>query len=89
MIQKWLVKTASTLFPKRVVAFAYGQLTSPQIRKLRDNELVVLDKSEKEMFKFQDFDIQLYTWKGGPKRKVNLQNLCFGALHMVVASHIY
>ncbi|MEM6893813.1 MAG: alpha/beta hydrolase [Bacteroidota bacterium] len=67
MIQKWLVKTASTLFPKRVVAFAYGQLTSPQIRKLRDNELVVLDESEKEMFKFQDFDIQLYTWKGGPK----------------------
>ncbi|MEN1784755.1 MAG: alpha/beta hydrolase [Bacteroidota bacterium] len=67
VIKKWLVKTASTLFPKRVVAFAYHQLTSPQIRKLRPNELVVLDQSQRETFKFQDFDIQLYTWKGGPK----------------------
>jgi len=57
---------ASTLFPERVVAFAHDQLTNPQIRKLRPNELVVLDQSERETFKFQNFDIQLYTWKGGP-----------------------
>ena len=67
MLKKWFVKMASILFPNKVVAFAYQQLTSPQVRKLRQHELTVLDQSEKETFKFQDFDIQLYTWKGGPK----------------------
>ena len=67
MLKKWFVKTGSILFPNKVVAFAYQQLTSPQVRKLRPHELLVLDQSQKETFEFQDFDIQLYTWKGGPK----------------------
>ena len=64
-MRKSLIKFISTLFPNQVAAFAYNQLTSPQIRKLRPNELVVLDRLEKEILKFQGFDIQLYTWKGG------------------------
>ncbi|UOY05361.1 alpha/beta hydrolase [Muricauda sp. SCSIO 64092] len=68
MLKKWFVRIASILFPNRVVAFAYHQLTSPQIRKLRPHELVVLDQAEQETFRFQDFDIQLYTWLGGDNR---------------------
>ncbi|MEM6539897.1 MAG: alpha/beta hydrolase [Bacteroidota bacterium] len=66
-MKKRLVHLASILFPKRVVAFAYHQLTSPQIRKLRPHELLVLEQSEQESLRFQDFDIQLYTWSGGKK----------------------
>jgi pimeloyl-ACP methyl ester carboxylesterase len=67
-MKKSIVKTISTLFPNQVVGFAYNQLTNPQIKKLRPNEMIVLDKSEKETLKFQDFDIQLYTWQGGDNK---------------------
>jgi hypothetical protein len=67
-MRKSFIKIISILFPNQVVAFAYKQLTNPQIKKLRPNELIVLDKSEKEILKFQDFDIQLYTWKGGENK---------------------
>ncbi|MGD1840985.1 MAG: alpha/beta fold hydrolase [Thermonemataceae bacterium] len=67
-MKKFLVKAASNLFPEAVTSFAYNQLTNPQVRKLRENELVVLDKSEKEQYKFKTFDIQLYTWQGGDKK---------------------
>jgi len=67
-MKKQLVRIASILFPNFVTSFAYNQLTNPQVRKLRENELSTLDKSEKEQLKFKDFDIQLYTWKGGEKK---------------------
>ena len=67
-MKKSFTKVISTLFPNRVVSFAYHQLTNPQTRKLRPHELETLDKSEKETLKFEQFDIQLYTWKGGEKR---------------------
>ncbi len=63
-----MVSLASALFPKAVSSFAYTQLTNPQLRKLRENELRTLDKAKKEVFKFKDFDIRLYTWKGGEKK---------------------
>ncbi|RFC55605.1 alpha/beta hydrolase [Brumimicrobium aurantiacum] len=66
-MKKKLVKLASVLFPTTITKFAFDQLMNPQVRKLRQNELEVLDKAEKETFKFNDFDIQLYTWKGGGK----------------------
>lgn len=59
------VRILSTLLPNYIANLAYKQLTSPQIKKLRPNELLVLDKSQKEILRFQDFDIQLYTWLGG------------------------
>jgi pimeloyl-ACP methyl ester carboxylesterase len=64
-MEKLFIRIISTLFPNRVVSFAYNQLTNPQVKKLRPNELVILDKSQKETLKFQGFDIQLYTWRGG------------------------
>jgi pimeloyl-ACP methyl ester carboxylesterase len=67
-MRKSIIKIISTLFPNQVVSFAYDQLSNPQVKKLRTNELVVLDKSEKEILKFKDFDIQLYTWKGGENK---------------------
>ncbi len=67
-MKKSLVRIASNLFPSAITSFAYNQLTNPQVRKLRTNELSTLDKSEKEDFKFKEFNIKLYTWKGGEKK---------------------
>lgn len=66
-MKKKLVKFASNLFPTAITKFAFDQLMNPQVRKLRENELEVLDKAEKEIFKYEAFDIQLYTWKGGKR----------------------
>ena len=66
-MKKRLVRIASYLFPNQITKFAYNYLTNPQIRKLRTNELVTLEKATKAKFKFKYFDIQLYTWKGGEK----------------------
>ena len=66
-MKKKLVRLASLLFPKAISDFAYKQLTNPQIRKLRENELATLDRAKKEKFEFKGFTIQLYCWKGGDK----------------------
>ncbi|GHC59105.1 alpha/beta fold hydrolase [Ulvibacter litoralis] len=70
-MKKQLVKIASNLFPNMITSFAYNQLTNPQVRKLRKNELDTLNKSEKENFNYNNINIKLYTWKGG-KNKVLL-----------------
>ena len=67
-MKKTVVKIASTLFPGAITAYAYKQLTNPQVRKLRDNELAILERSRKETFQFNDFDIRLYHWKGTGKK---------------------
>ncbi|MGD1946139.1 MAG: alpha/beta fold hydrolase [Croceivirga sp.] len=67
-MNKILIKIASTLFPKRIAAYAYKQLTNPQVRKLRQNELATLHKAEKETYPFKGFDIQLYHWRGSEKK---------------------
>lgn len=64
-MKKTLIKALSILFPNQIVNFAYHQLTNPQIKKLRDNEIEILEKAQKEIFKFKEFDIQTYIWKGG------------------------
>ncbi|WP_299364059.1 alpha/beta hydrolase [Winogradskyella sp.] len=66
-MKKPLVKIASVLFPNRVASFAYNQLTNPQVRKLRENELATLNKADRASIKFKGFNIQLYTWMGGTK----------------------
>ncbi len=66
-MRKQLVRTLSVLFPGIVTSFAYNQLTNPQVRKLRKNELATLNRAKKEILKFGDFDIQLYSWEGGKK----------------------
>jgi len=57
-----LTRILSTLFPGLMTQMAYKSLTSPQIRKLRENELEVLDKANKERIAFQGFEIQTYSW---------------------------
>lgn len=66
-MNKSLVRVASILFPKQITSFAYQKLTNPQVYKLRENEIEILDQAQKEILRFYDFDIQLYTWKGGEK----------------------
>lgn len=67
-MKKQVVKIASTLFPSLVASYAYRQLTSPQVRKLRENELKTLEKATKRTFPFKGFDIQLYAWPKGEKK---------------------
>lgn len=64
-MKKAIVKTISTLFPNTMVKVALNQLMNPQTKKLRENEIKVLDLAEKEIIDFKDFKIQTYQWKGG------------------------
>jgi pimeloyl-ACP methyl ester carboxylesterase len=65
---KQLVKIFSLVFPNLATNYAYKQLTNPQLKKLRPNEVFVLEKAEKEIFEFKDFKIQTYKWPGGEKK---------------------
>lgn len=65
-MKKQLVKLASNLFPKAMSNLAYQTLTSPQVKKLRPHELVLLDKANKQKIDFKGFEIQTYEW-GNPK----------------------
>jgi pimeloyl-ACP methyl ester carboxylesterase len=67
-MKKTFMKLASGLFPSLITSLAYKQLTNPQVHKLRPNELITLEKAEKEWYPFNDFDIQLYRWNGGNKK---------------------
>lgn len=67
-MKKTIVRTLSTLLPSLMVKFAYQQLTNPQQRKLRANEIETLDKAQKEIFPFKGFDIQTYYWPGGANK---------------------
>lgn len=71
-LQKPIVKAASNLFPKLVASYAYDQAMNPQVRKLRPNELIVLDKAEKEKIPFKSFTIQTYKWGNPEGEKVLL-----------------
>lgn len=66
-MKKRLVKVASFLFPKQISNFAYRQLTHPQKRNLKQNEVMEMETAKKEWFKFKNFDIQMYRWHAGPK----------------------
>ena len=67
-MNKKIIKILSKLFPNQVANFAYRQLTNPQIKKLRDHELKVLDKAVRASFKFKDFTIQTYNWQGSNEK---------------------
>lgn len=67
-MKRKLVRIASVLFPKAITSFAYDQLTNPQIRKLRENELETIHKAQTEDFPFMGFNIKLYTWGSGSRK---------------------
>ena len=62
-----IVKTLSAVLPDLTVSLAYKQLTNPQVKKLRENEALVLDKAKQEDFSFKGFNIKLYEWGSGDK----------------------
>lgn len=64
-MKKRIVTFISKITPITVVNYAYRQLTNPQIRKLRESELEILDKANKEIFEFRNFKIKTYKWEGG------------------------
>ncbi|MFK8008364.1 MAG: alpha/beta fold hydrolase [Saprospiraceae bacterium] len=71
-MKKQLVKLASNLFPKAMANLAYQTLTSPQVKKLRAHELVLLDKAKKEKIDFKGFAIQTYKWGNPQDEKIFL-----------------
>ena len=71
-MRKQLVKLLSYISPKFVSNIAYNALTNPQVKKLRANEMVTLDKAKKETIKFGTFDIQTYKWGNEQHEKILL-----------------
>lgn len=70
-MKKKIVTFLSKIAPNILMNYAYRQLTNPQIRKLRESEVEILNYSKKEIFEFRDFKIQTYKWEGG-KNKILL-----------------
>ena len=66
-MKKQIIGTLSNLFPSMFAEFAYRQLTNPQIKKLRENELAVLAAAKQETIPFKGFAIKTYCWEGGSK----------------------
>ncbi|GAB5524906.1 MAG: alpha/beta fold hydrolase [Roseivirga sp.] len=66
-MKKALINVASTVFPDLMVKMAYNYLTNPQIKKLRERELAVLNGADKAKIEFKGFQIQTYCWQGGDK----------------------
>jgi pimeloyl-ACP methyl ester carboxylesterase len=64
-LKKSFVRLGSSLFPGYFTEKAYDILVNPQVRKLRDHELEVLNKSKQSDFSFQDFTIKTYVWNEG------------------------
>jgi len=63
MIKK-ITQIASGLFPNLFVNIAFDKLANPQIRKLRERELEVLNTANVKDLSFKGFNIKTYHWKG-------------------------
>lgn len=64
-MRKKLVYLLSSIFPGFFTNVAYRQLTNPQVRKLRDHELAILQTAAQEDYFFKGFTIKTYKWEGG------------------------
>ncbi len=64
-MKKTFIKFLSAVAPTFVTNLAYRVLTNPQISKMRENEMLTLNKAQKETMDFKGFQIQTYTWRGG------------------------
>lgn len=62
-MKKIIINILSNIFVDRFTNIAYKNLTHPQLKKLRENEMLTLNKSEKEDFLFKNFNIKIYTWE--------------------------
>lgn len=66
-MKKRIIKVFSWVFPKQAAQIAYQKMVIPQVRVSRASEKQMLDVAEKTIYKFNEFDIQIYCWKGGKK----------------------
>ena len=66
---KTTFKVMSHITPSLIASKVYDFMSNPRIRKLRDHEEAILNKSHKETIQFKGFDIQTYTW-GEPGNKL-------------------
>ena len=55
--------------PQYAASRVFHVLSNPRQKKLRDFENEILDKSEKNIIPFRNFNIQIYRWAKGNKRK--------------------
>ena len=67
-MNKAIVGILSRIFHTWMTKMAYRQLTSPQVRKLRERELTVLGEAQQETLIFKDNRIKTYRWGDGPRR---------------------
>jgi len=66
-LKKSFIRLGSSLFPGYFTEKAYDILVNPQVRKLREHELEVLNKSKQSILSFQEFSIKTYVWNEGSK----------------------
>ena len=52
------------IFPRLFVNIAFEKLTNPQIKKLREKEVKVLQTAIQEDFYFKDITVKIYRWEG-------------------------
>ncbi|MDG1331192.1 MAG: alpha/beta hydrolase [Crocinitomicaceae bacterium] len=57
-----LIFLTSSLFPSMFARIAYAKLTHPQVHKLREHEIVTLDKANQQDFDYAGFKIKTYAW---------------------------
>lgn len=67
-MKKFLTRLACNLFPHQMLNVANDHMRNPKVKKLRNNEEMVLDMAEKKQLDFEGFKVMTYTWKGGDKR---------------------
>ncbi len=61
-------KTLDTIAPTLAANRIYHFMANPRSGKLRDFELEILDKAQKEDFTFEEFSIRKYKWGNSNKR---------------------
>jgi len=61
-MKKKVINIVSNLFPSYFTKLAYDKLANPQVRKLRENEMEVLNKAKTGNFVFNNFNIRTYEW---------------------------
>ena len=61
---KKIIQLLSGIFPSLFVKIAFDKLANPQIRKLREREIKILDTAVKKDIEFKGFNIKTYQWRG-------------------------
>lgn len=71
MLQRLYFKTMDRIWPSLLANQVYHFMSNPNIRKLRDFEEVILERSHRERVAFGNFELQTYAW-GDPKNEAVL-----------------